>query len=306
MRCLSLSCLVLLAVLAAASAPVGAAQFLLEGTVDAPHSTRCRSDDPVPLAYTPATRVATFRCAGQTWSCRVVTGTIYLSEKRFQYDCDTRGVIEQQAEAILYPAAQKAFLGANVMFETVVRNQGSTPLENAAVAVPLAPSCNHTWGTIAPGETRSRLCSHGPITTDLEVQATVTATRAGAPVQIPLRSVVLLTQARLGLAVSPDQQRIQRGRRAPLAITVGNTGDYTLSNVDVADTVFNGCTAAYPGPLEPGQERQLACFTNELHADHDGRVDAAATAGSAAVVATRTYRVTLAPDATVFTNGFER
>jgi uncharacterized repeat protein (TIGR01451 family) len=66
--------------------------------------------------------------------------------------------------------------GASASFSITVTNTGNVTLSNVVVTDPLAPLCNRTIGTMAPGATTTYTCLSGPVTTGFVNVATATGT----------------------------------------------------------------------------------------------------------------------------------
>ena len=73
------------------------------------------------------------------------------------------------------PDTQTVASGGTATFTIVVTNTGNVTLTNVSVSDPLAPDCNETIGTLAPGASSNYTCTH-TVTAAFTNTATATGT----------------------------------------------------------------------------------------------------------------------------------
>jgi uncharacterized repeat protein (TIGR01451 family) len=132
--------------------------------------------------------------------------------------------------------------GTDVTWTVMVRNTGDADLTNVAVSDPDNTDCDATIGLLAAGQ------SYGPITCTETIteDTTNTANVSGKdPLDNLLRDsdtawVQMITPG-LSITKSVDKPVVLAGTEVTWTITVRNTGDTTLFNVDVTDPVAPEC-----------------------------------------------------------------
>ncbi len=189
------------------------------------------------------------------------------------------------------PKSQSIATGATANFTIVVTNTGTLPLTNVSVSDPLSPNCNQTSSqiaaligssTMAPGSSVTYNCSLANVTASFTNVATATGTGSNgqtvtatdnAPVTVtaPITPPVVpapTPHAAIGIVKDPKSQTIGTGGTAKFTITVTNTGDVTLSNVQVTDPLSPGCDKGL-GTLAVGQSKSYSCSKANVTADFE-------------------------------------
>ncbi|MDH5422572.1 MAG: carboxypeptidase regulatory-like domain-containing protein, partial [Acidimicrobiia bacterium] len=173
-----------------------------------------------------------------------------------------------------------------------VTNTGQTDLFDLVVADPLSPNCDATIATLPIGESTSYLCSSDPVAGDFTNIANVTAEDAlgGSWTDLDPGDVDLVDP---GLAISktPNLQTLLSGETATFEITVTNTGDIDLDNVDVLDPLAPDCDNPI-GTLAAGESVTYVCtrpnvtvdFTNTVTVTADNPLGGIITVSDTATV----------------------
>lgn len=138
-----------------------------------------------------------------------------------------------------------ALPGQTVTFEIAATNTGDGPLTNITIEDPLAPDCNHTFGLILTGATRSITCemtapsasfintatgTGWPVCTVLACPPVTDTDDEPQPIHDPAIQVV---KTGLTPTVTP-------GGTVTFEIAVTNTGDVALHQVAVVDQLTDG------------------------------------------------------------------
>lgn len=158
------------------------------------------------------------------------------------------------------------------VFTITIENTGNITLTEIAVADAVAPACARTVGAIVelgPGESTSYSCSHGPIGTNMENTAEVTAralvgdTAAGAPVSDSDSAEVRVVDLELSKTVyvagyGPDcpvasDIKVPISSTVQYCYTVTNTGDYTVTTHSLVDDQLGTLFTDLVQELGPGQ-----------------------------------------------------
>ena len=186
-------------------------------------------------------------------------------------------------------------------------------LTNVVVSDPIAPGCDATFASLSVGQTVTTSCSI-VVTGDVTNVASATALDPiGDTVDAGSDSgdVVALLPAVL-VGKTPAAQAIGVGQDATFTITVSNTGDVTLVNIDVVDAFSPTCDRSV-GPLLPGQSTSYDCtiadvltdFTNTVEVtgvDANGNIVTSSDEADVTVVP-GSISITKSPDATAVVDG---
>ncbi len=208
------------------------------------------------------------------------------------------------------PKGQTISAGGTASFSIVVTNTGNVTLTDVNTSDALSPDCSKTssspglgaLASMAPGASISFNCSLAGATSSFvnsviatgtppsgpNVTATDTAPVAvTAPPTPPVVTPPVVTHhPAIAIAKTPRTQTLGIGGTARFTITVSNSGDVTLSNVTVADTLSPGCNHGL-GALGVGQSKSYRCArTNVTAAFRNVAVATGEPPTSAAVKAT--------------------
>lgn len=160
--------------------------------------------------------------------------------------------------------------GLPVEFRIVVTNRGDVALTDVTVTDALVPACSQVIGDLAAGATVSATCTApGGFDADAVNQAAavgtpplgpdVTATdTAAVTLASPAITVVKQVARTEGSGLWVDDARRLAGTPVTYRITVGNTGDTTLTGVIVADPQVPAC-ARTVGTLAAGASTTYTC-----------------------------------------------
>ena len=172
------------------------------------------------------------------------------------------------------PKSQQISPGGTANFTIVVTNTGNVTLTNVNVTDQLSPDCAKTSAAIGalasmgPGAIVTYNCSLANVTASFTNVATATGTPPSganvtatdsAPVTVstPLTPPPV-THASISIVKDPKSQTLGPGGTAKFRITVSNTGDVTLSSVNVADPLSADCSRGL-GTLAVGQSTSYTC-----------------------------------------------
>lgn len=174
------------------------------------------------------------------------------------------------------PPLQAVVNGYTATFQVAITNTGDIALTNVAVSDPAAPACGRSLSDLAPGQNATFTCEQAGVTASYTNQITVTANPLLEPALSGMAAVVqepLTTTASASaqvLVVNPGLSAVKSVGLDPNAcapagpltapissslyycITLANTGDVTLTNHLITDTLLGieGATISYP--LAPG------------------------------------------------------
>jgi uncharacterized repeat protein (TIGR01451 family) len=187
---------------------------------------------------------------------------------------------------IVKEADRTVVSGAMVTFAIAVTNTGDVTLTDVTVSDALVPNCNRPIGSLpelAPGVgTRYECVRTLPATADFTNSATVTGTDTVLATVVASTAEVfvhVITPA-IEMSKSADPMVVTVGDTVHYAITLENTGDSDLTNVDVDDHLV-GCTLGDPD----GDDGDLV-----LETDETWTYNCSVTAGSEDIVNEATVR----------------
>lgn len=140
------------------------------------------------------------------------------------------------AKQLDMPSDQVA-VGGVATFEVTITNTGSGTLSNLVVSDPLAPNCDAlTISSLAQGASHTYSCSAPGWTEDENVIGVTALDQWGSTVSDGDTEPVTLIDPRLEVSITPDQAVIVNGAAA-FTVVVTNTGDVTLTDVDVTTSL---------------------------------------------------------------------
>jgi uncharacterized repeat protein (TIGR01451 family) len=175
--------------------------------------------------------------------------------------------IEPAIQISKTPDSQMVRSGSPANFTIVVTNTGDATLTNVTVTDALAPDCGATLGSLAPTQSANYPCSQANVTADFTNTATVTGTPpVGLPVSDTDTALVDVVHPAIEIAKTPDSQMVRSGSTADFTIVVTNTGDVTLTDVTVTDTLAPDCDATL-GSLAPDESEDYSCSLANVTAD---------------------------------------
>lgn len=171
------------------------------------------------------------------------------------------------------PDSQIVVIGETVPFTIYVENTGDITLTNVIVTDPLAPLCDASLGTLAPGENRTYGCSLPEGTVDFVNVAAVTGMPpVGDPVTDEDDAAVDVINPAIDIQKTPELQTVVAGSTVTFEIRVENIGDVMLGNVLVTDPLAPNCDANL-GTMASGEVQTYACTLADVTADFTNIAD---------------------------------
>ena len=165
------------------------------------------------------------------------------------------------------PDLQTVLVGGDATFTITLTNTGDAALSSVVVTDPLAPACDATFASMAPGEVQTYTCTLSGVTSDLTNTATADAVDPlGRPLSDSDTADVTVITPGIDVQKTPDAQTILTGGDATFSITVTNTGDVDLTDVAVTDPAAPVCDAAI-GDLPIGASHTYDCTVSSLTSD---------------------------------------
>ncbi|NJN92670.1 MAG: DUF11 domain-containing protein [Anaerolineales bacterium] len=212
------------------------------------------------------------------------------------------------------PDSQYVLSGGTAVFTITVVNTGDVTLDPITVTDTLAPLCdNNNSIPLFQGFTWAYTCTMPGVTTDLTNTAIVSGgTTISTEVNASDDAFVDVITPAITLTKTPDTQMILNGGMAVFTLTVTNSGDITLTNVQVGDAAAPGCDSNR-GTLAAGASSVYTCsqsgvstaFTNVAVVTGTSPLGTIVTGTDTAAVSVITPALTLAktPDSQVANNG---
>ncbi|MCB0516226.1 MAG: choice-of-anchor L domain-containing protein [Chitinophagales bacterium] len=153
--------------------------------------------------------------------------------------------------------------GGTANFMITITNNGDVDLQNVNVTDPQCEGCAQFVGNLAAGETVSYTCAQTNVTNDFANIATVSATYGtNKTLTASDDTWVEVLQAAISInktAVSgSDIQFIDNGETANFSITVTNTGETPLENIEVSDPLSPNCNQSI-ATLAVGESYAYEC-----------------------------------------------
>ncbi len=200
-------------------------------------------------------------------------------------------------------------------FEITVTNTGDVDLENVVILDPETINCNMTFATLPIGASEVYTCSIDSVTVGFVNVVDVTANPVGGgdPVIGTDDANVILNNPAITIAKTAtdgtDSQEVNPNGTATFQIVITNTGDVTLENIVVVDSLSPDCNAVIP-MLAAGDFFAYNCAANNVTGDFTNVADVTAdplgggdpvadTDGSDVVVSAPAISITKsAPDGT--------
>jgi uncharacterized repeat protein (TIGR01451 family) len=152
--------------------------------------------------------------------------------------------------------------GSPVTWNVTVTNTGDVPLSNVVVTDPAATGCQIPAApavSLAVGASITRTCTTPNITSLTTNTATVNAKDPQGTPLAPKDASATVRVKSIEITKSVDQPVVVPGQQVTWTVTVTNTGEVDLTNVQVTDPVATGCATTAPITLAAGASRQLTC-----------------------------------------------
>jgi uncharacterized repeat protein (TIGR01451 family) len=175
------------------------------------------------------------------------------------------------------PDDQTILSGSSAVFNVSVMNTGNISLTNVVVEDAEVGTCaSSALPVLAPGQSADVTCQRDNVTSNFVNTAIARGTAlvggvaTGSPVSASDTANVSVVVPAIAISKSPDAQGVAPGESATFTITVSNTGNVALTNIQVDDPIATLCarTANALGPLAPGASESYVCdlpnVTNNL------------------------------------------
>ena len=192
--------------------------------------------------------------ASNTYTCTLANVTASFTNVATA-DSNQTGPVSDDADVVVTPApapaltiekgpdTQTVVSGGTATWTIKVTNTGNVPLTNVVVTDPLAPDCDEPIGNLAVGASDTYTCTLANVTASFTNVATADSTETG-PVSDDADVVVTTApNAAVDIQKSPDEQTVVAGESVTWTITVRNTGNVTLTGVEVSDPLAPDCSA---------------------------------------------------------------
>jgi uncharacterized repeat protein (TIGR01451 family) len=200
------------------------------------------------------------------------------------------------------PDTQTVAFGATVTFDIRVENNGTTDLTNVVVIDALVPACNNTIGALAVGAVVQYSCtSAAGATTNFTNVAVVTAD--GGITDTDSADVTVNLAAGIDMTKTANTPTVAPGGTANFTITIENTGNVALSNVNLTDAICTSLTLTggdtnSNSVLDVGEIWTVNCDVANVTADFTNTADVSAQAPDTSTVTdTASASVTVTPAA---------
>ena len=194
-----------------------------------------------------------------------VTGTPPVGPPVSDDDDADVTVINPAIEIIKSTSTPQILSGDTATFGIMVTNIGDVDLVDVEVTDPLAPDCDTVIGPLAVGDFVAYTCTLTNVTNDLTNVATATGSHPDSPdVSDTDDAEVDVIGPSILIEKTPDNQTVESGSDVTFTITVTNTGDAELTNVEVSDPVTPDCNSTI-GTLSVGEVVSYECtFANAI------------------------------------------
>ena len=228
--------------------------------------------------------------ASETWTCtqRALTGSLTnvatavgIAGTVTTTDSDDASVSVAGLTLSKQTSTPIVDRGEEARFTLVVTNTGDVALSDVTVDDPRAPGCTQAIGTLAARDGRTIECSVAGVTAGFTNTATVTGT---PPEGEPLtdRAEATVRVADIEIVKTARTPVVHSGSSATFELTVTNTGEVALDDVDVADELAPNCARTI-GALSAGASRNWTCTVDDVTA---ALTNVASVNGSAGAVTT--------------------
>lgn len=152
--------------------------------------------------------------------------------------------------------------GSTVTWNVTVTNTGDVPLNNVVVTDPAATGCQTPASpalSLAVGASITLTCTTPNITSLTTNTATVNAKDPQGTPLAPKQASATVRVKSIEITKSVDQPVVESGTSVTWTVTVTNTGEVELTNVQVADPNAPGCGTTAPITLAAGASRTFTC-----------------------------------------------
>lgn len=159
-------------------------------------------------------------------------------------------------------------VGEVANFDISVKNTGNVKLFDVDVVSPSAPSCNHNGlGDLNKNQTKSYTCSLSGLVADFtNVVNTSAVDSLGTTVNDSGSDTVSVLNPRVDISVTPVEQSVEQNSDAVFTVTVFNTGNVTLHNVEVVSDTVPSCSRNLPN-IPVDDNFSYACSASNVQED---------------------------------------
>ena len=220
------------------------------------------------------------------------TATAHSEETDPVSDDHTVAVTTHPALAIAKSGPETAGIGEAINYAITVTNTGDVTLHNVTVVDPLL-GLSETIASLAPGSDQVFYGTYGPVTEDDLPSVTNTAIAASNETgsEEAAHTTEILSHPSLAIdKTGPNTARI--GETIDYSITVTNTGDVTLHNVAIVDTLL-GLAENIPSLAPGGSQTVDGAYGPILEEDVPSVFNTAVAASDETNPVTDTHTVTI-------------
>jgi uncharacterized repeat protein (TIGR01451 family) len=183
-------------------------------------------------------------------------------------DVATVDVINPKLTVVKTAVANTILYNSTANFTVTVTNSGDVDLTNVTVVDPVTPNCSKpNLGTLTPGQSTTYNCSLANATADINATATATGTHILGQVNGSGNVFVDVINPGIAMSITPGNQKTVSGNSASFTVTVTNTGDVTLNNVVVTNTVVPSCAKNNFSPIAVGAKVTYSCSKSNVTGD---------------------------------------
>jgi uncharacterized repeat protein (TIGR01451 family) len=207
----------------------------------------------------------------------IATGNPPIGDPVGDNDTADVDVINPSIDIEKDPADQQVIIGSPVTWTLTVTNTGDVDLTDVEVTDAIAPICDNAIGDLAAGASVSYDCTLEVVSGDFTNTADVTGTPpVGPPVTDSDDADVDAIDPSIEIEKTTSTPDIEDGETATFEITVTNTGDVDLENVEVTDALAPDCDNSI-GSLASGASVTYSCTLTNVTSDLTNTAEASGT-----------------------------
>lgn len=195
-----------------------------------------------PNESTPPYICTSYSVAGSFTNTAVVTAAVITAPSITTVHSDTATVTVADIDFQKTTDTPMVSANSSVVFTLTLENTGDVAVSDVNIVDPLCGpvsgplSDSGVLGTLDLGETWTYNCTVSSGTVDFTNVATVTATASGVGLEATASAPVDVINPSINVEVTPPTRIVSVGSNADFTITVENTGDVELDNVNVSAT----------------------------------------------------------------------
>jgi len=177
------------------------------------------------------------------------------------------------------PALQNVNRDGEASFLVKVTNVGDVPLTDIVIADSHTADCDHTASiALRPGEFIGYSCTQPVTDVDLQTQVTV---QANTPIDTVLQDSTMaevdVQSPQISLLKTPTDLLLSVGEQAHFSITITNSGNADLTDVQLIDAAYPDCNHALE-TLQQGESHTYSCQKANVTASLTSTLQATAKA----------------------------